>query len=473
MTMMHLHSDLLAQLDAILSSPEGRRIGVLGLGVAGRAMALYLAERGAVVVAADLRDALAEDTELSGQLELRLGEMSEETFADVEALVISPGAHPDQPAVRAVREAGKPIIGELELLGELPSKVVAITGTNGKSTTTALVGALISGMGEEPFVGGNFGESVASWVRRGAEADVAVIELSSFQLETAYRFAPDVSLVLNISHDHADRYDGLEDYALAKRRVLEGQSPEQTTILNADDVRVAAMAEHARGQTLWFSTEAPLGERDGLYLDGDVAKGAGTLAEMAPLPLQHERLVGRHNRQNALAALLIAYALGYAADGWDSVMEAYRGFEGLEHRLEWVLESEGVRYINDSKATNDVSAGVALRAVSGGVILLAGGRSKNAGYGALLEAAQSAEVIKVFAFGEAGPEIHDAFGAAGFQSEVCTGLSHAVERAVAEASSGQCVLLSPACSSFDEFANYAERGRSFKEFVRDATEGRA
>ena len=470
MTLYRPSHNQLQKLDEILGSLEGRRIGLLGLGVAGRAMASYLLSRGAQVIAADLRAELADDETLSSDLQLRLGEMSEATFADVEALVISPGAHPGQPAVEAVRKADKPIFGELELVGSLGSKVVAITGTNGKSTTTALIGSLIEGLGKSVFVGGNLGDPLSRFACSGETVDVLVLELSSFQLETAYRYSPDVSVVLNITPDHGDRYDDLEEYALAKSNILSGQTGAQITVLSADDSRVVAMADQTEAEVRWFSTQTALGERSGLYLDDECARGSGIYTVLEPLSLSHDKLFGRHNRENALAALLAVDGLGLVDGNWDDVMKAYRHFSGLEHRLEWVREWKGVRFINDSKATNDEAAAVALRALSAPVVLLAGGKSKGGGYEALVQASQD-KVTRVIAFGEAGDEIYDRFSSEPLETIRCGTMAEAVGCSMTNCAEGTTVVLAPACSSFDEFSNYGVRGRAFKEAVMALGEG--
>ena len=464
MTLYRPTHNQLAKQDEILQSLEGRRIGLLGLGVAGRAMASYLLSRGAEVVAADLRTELADDTSLESNLKLRLGPMSEETFGDVEALVISPGAHPGQPAVEAVRAADKPIFGELELVGDLGAKVIAITGTNGKSTTTAMIGSLVEQLGHRVFVGGNLGDPLSRFACSGESVDVLVLELSSFQLETANRYRPDVSVVLNVTPDHGDRYDGLDEYAQAKSNILSAQNPSQMTVLSADDHRVVAMAEQTQAQVRWFSTEKALKGQDGLFLHEDGACGSGIYEAQELLSLSHDKLFGRHNRENALAAFLAVDGLGLVNGNWQAVLEAYRAFSGLEHRLEWVREWNGVRFINDSKATNDEAAAVALRALPAPVVLLAGGRSKGGGYEALVEASRD-KVIRVVAFGEAGAEISERFSTEPVETTLCGTMAEAVRYSAQGCGSGTTVVLAPACSSFDEFPNYGVRGRAYKEAV--------
>lgn len=460
----------LAKLDEILGSLSGRRIGLLGLGVAGQAMATYLVKLGAHVVAGDLRTELANDEKLSESLTLRLGRMSEKTFEDVEALVISPGAHPNQSAVQAVRASGRPVFGELELVGNLGAKVVAITGTNGKSTTTAMIGQLIEGLGYSVFVGGNLGDPLSRFAASGESVDVLVLELSSFQLETAYRYKPDVSVVLNVTPDHGDRYDELEDYALTKANILSSQDSHQVTVLSADDKRVAQMAQHTAAQVRWFSTEQALENRDGFYLDDDNAQGSGTLGAELKLSLNHAKLFGRHNRENALAAFLAVDGLGLVKNNWPAILKGYAAFDGLEHRLEWVRELDGIRFVNDSKATNDEAAAVALRALPAPVVLLAGGRSKGGGYEALVTASKK-KVTQVIAFGEAGTEIYERFSKEPVQTRQCATMLEAIAGSMNGCTPGTTVVLAPACSSFDEFPNYTVRGQAFKKAVFALGEG--
>ncbi len=457
---------------ALLAEPRGHRLGVLGLGQSGTAMALHLVRRGAQVVGADLRREGLDPRLAAAGVELRLGPTGAETFADVEGLAVTPGADPRQPAVAALRAAGKPVFGELELVGALPQRVVCITGTNGKSTTTALCGALVQGAGRPAFVGGNLGEPVLTWLDRGDPADAAVIELSSYQLETAERFRTDVAVVLNVTPDHFERYASMTDYAAAKARLVTLLRDGGVAILNHDDPIVRAMARSAAGRVWWFSTRAAEVPGDGAVLADDRLRACGALAPLDGLPLDHPRLLGRHNRENALAALLAAFATGLVPDPPRPLLEqAYRAFVGLEHRLEWVGEHRGVLFINDSKATNDDAAAIAVAAMQRPVVLLAGGRDKGTGYAALVAAVSRQTMRAIIACGEAEPLIAAALAGHPALTSAPT-LRAAFREAIRLAQPGDVVLLAPACSSFDEFANYKERGREFKAWVRAFAEGR-
>jgi UDP-N-acetylmuramoylalanine--D-glutamate ligase len=452
-----------SRLANLRARPQQMRVGVLGLGVVGKAMALYLARRGAFVAGADLRIGIDDPELTAAGVELRLGPMTARTFADVDLLAVSPGADPRQPAVQAVLAGDRPVIGELELVGDIPARVIAITGTNGKSTTTALTGALVAAAGYRAFVGGNLGDPIVSWIDSGDPAEVAVLELSSYQLETAYSFSADAGVVLNVTPDHFERYPDVEDYADTKQRLVECSA---VSILNQDDPRVVAMAGAARDRLVWFSTRASSVPGDGAVLAGDRVRGFGSAELLDGFALEHPRLFGRHNREDALAALLACHALGLLRqDNLAAVRDGYVAFAGLEHRLEWVGERRGVVFINDSKATNDESAAVAVGAMERPVVLLAGGRDKGTGYARLAEVLPG-RTRQVVAYGEAGDSIAEAL--AGVVPVVrVDSMAQAFERAVAGARSGDVVLLAPACSSFDEFDNYAERGRTFKRLVAE------
>jgi len=468
MTLITLPKETRGRLTALLAAPRGRAIGVLGLGIAGRAMALLLAHRGAKVLGADAKAQVPAAAELAAAgVELRCGALDAETFSGVEGLAISPGVDTRQAAVQATLARGVPVFGELELCGTLPAKVLAITGTNGKSTTTGLAGALVQACGRRAFVGGNFGEPIAGFVDGGGASDVAVLELSSFQLETAYSFKADVAVMLNITPDHLDRYDSVDDYACTKRRLLENLGPEGTAILSYDDPMVRAMAAHTRARVQWFSTRGACFLGDGAMLVGDAFVGQGVAADLGPIELAHPRLFGRHNRENALASLLAVRALGLADA--KQLGAGYAAFAGLEHRLELAGEVGGVRYINDSKATNDDAAAIALAALDRPVVLMLGGRSKHGGYAGVRRESEG-KLRAVVAFGEARHEIAAAMGDAARVVVVDT-IAEAFGRAVDLAKSGDAVLLSPACSSYDEFKDYTVRGRTFKAWVRALAAG--
>lgn len=469
MTLPIPSQETLARLTALKQSPAGRRVGVLGLGVSGKAMALYLARRGARVVGVDAKSDVpaAADLRAAG-VELRLGAVAADRTADLDGLLLSPGVDPRQPAVAALLARGAPVFGELELTSPLPAKVAGITGTNGKSTTTGLLGALVQGAGLRAFVGGNFGEPVCAWLDRGEAADVAVIELSSFQLETVFTFSADVAVELNVTPDHLDRYDGIEGYARAKQRLVETLAPTGVAVLAHEDAAVRAMAGATRGKVWWLATRGGPVQGHGAWLEGNTMVTVGEPSDLGRIDLSHPRLFGRHNRENAIAAFLSARALGVT--DVDALTRAYRAFQGLEHRLELAGDVGGVRFINDSKATNDDAAAIAVAAMDRPTILLLGGHSKGGGYAGVLGAAPG-KVKVVVAYGEARDEIAAAF-AAHPGLVVAPTIAQAFREAVTRAVPGDAVLLAPACSSYDEFTDYTQRGRTFKRWVRELGEGK-
>ena len=455
--------EVLAHFDAIRANPRGRRIGVLGLGTSGRAMAMYLVHRGAHVVAADRRSNLNDPELIQMGVELRLGDMSASTFADVETLAISPGADPRQIAVRAAADRETPVVGELELAGTLPARVLAITGTNGKSTATALSGELVKAAGKSAFVGANLGDPVLGWLDRHDRRDVAVLELSSYQLETAYRFVADVGVMLNVTPDHLDRYDDMTDYAAAKARLIANLGKDGVAVLNADDPLVTKMAPDCAGKIYWFSTHSPSVPASGAFVQNDQLVFCGELADWEPISLAHPRLLGRHNRENAAAALLAVRGLDIGARPED-LIRGYLGFSGLAHRLEIVDEVNGVLYVNDSKATNDDAAAIAVSAMTRPVVLLLGGRDKAGGY-ARVRAEAAAKARLVIVYGEAGDLIAGALADHPGMMRVA-GFAQAFATATQSAQKGEVVLLAPACSSFDEFTDYKARGERFRALTR-------
>ncbi|MEK7705320.1 MAG: UDP-N-acetylmuramoyl-L-alanine--D-glutamate ligase [Myxococcota bacterium] len=464
MTLPQPTEQMLAHLDTLRADLTGRRVGVLGLGIAGRAMALHLAHRGAHVIGADRRADATEPALVAAGVELRAGNVGGSTFADVEALVVSPGVDPRQPAVQNVLARGVIVLGELELVGTLPAPVIGITGTNGKSTTTALTGALLRGLGLSAFVGGNFGEPVVTFIDRRESADALVLELSSYQLETAYRFRADVGVVLNVTPDHLERYASMEDYALAKERLVRNLAPAAVAILNYDDPRVRRMAETTLARCWWLSTREVPSTPHAAWLQGNVVRARGDVAALDGFDLAHPRLLGRHNRENAIAALLGVLGLpATRRPSIEALRRAYLGFTGLAHRLELVGEVGGVLYINDSKATNDDAAAIAVGAMERPAVLLIGGRDKGGGYARTVASAADRARL-VIAFGEAQEKVVAAFaGHPGLRA--ASGFEAAFALAVREARPGEVVLLAPACSSFDEFANYAARGARFRSKV--------
>lgn len=441
---------------------RGRRFLVVGLGASGRAAARLLVAKGAQVIGNDAREALdgAEDLEALG-VELRLGGHDEALFTSVDHIVVSPGV-PPLPALAAAARAGVPIASEIELASWfIEGTVVGITGTNGKSTVTSLVGAMARKTGRRTFVGGNLGQPLTDVV--GTEAagpdGLVVVELSSFQLERVGRFRAHVAVLLNVTEDHLDRYETFADYAAAKGRIFAGQRRADHAVVPADDALCRSLVRAGAAQVRGFG---PGGE---VFIEG-AASGSPQLVDRVSglrVPVDAMRMRGGHNQTNACAAALAARLVGVAPE---HVAEVLQSFPGLPHRMEHVRDLGGVAYYDDSKATNVGASVAALRGFEGGagkVVLLAGGKDKGGSYAPLLE--PLARVGRaVVTLGEAAPLVEAALGDA-IPWERATSMEDAVARARRLASPGDSVVLAPACSSFDSYRSYAERGEAFKRAV--------
>ena len=437
----------------------GSRVLVLGLGLSGRSSARFCAERGARVVAADERAAaeLTSLDEMGPEIELRVGEPFPDA-ADFDLVVPSPGVPPDRYRARAKR-----VWGDIELAGRaLAVPLVAVTGTNGKSTTTHLIAHALHAAGLRVAAAGTVGEPALDLV--GQPLDAAVLEVSSFQLDTTESFRPRVAVILNLSPDHLDRHGSFEAYREAKARILANQMPEDTAVLSADDPEVWSLAAAARARVLPFSTRGPL--PDGAWLDAGAAvlRKPGQDPQIVPLP--ELRLVGEHNRENALAALAAAWVIG--ADPVTAAAALAR-FPGLPHRMEEVGRKAGVAYVNDSKATNPAAALRALAGASGRVVWIAGGRDTGLEVGELADAA-AARVRAALLVGEAAGKLEAAW-AGRVRTRTAASLEEAVREAARLAEPGDVVLLAPACASQDMFRDFEERGECFRAAVRSLEEG--
>ena len=439
-----------------------RRAYVLGLGLSGAAAARLLASRGVEVIASDRRAAGALDLAgLDGRpgVTLRCGADEAEAPAGLDALVVSPGVALDHPLLASARAAGVPVIAEIELaFAYLDGPVIAITGSNGKSTTTAMTGALLAHAGMPVEVCGNIGRPLAAVVD-GPPGRTFVVELSSFQLETIDRFRPRAAALLNLSPDHLDRHGDLAGYLSAKRRVFARQTGADVAVLNAEEPEVAASASAARRR--FFARAAPV--VDGCRSEGDVvvehAPGAAPRALFAaadvPLP-------GPHNLENAMAAALLAIAAGAPAAGLGTGL---RGFRGLPHRLERVGERGGVVFWDDSKGTNVAATARSLEGFAdGSVHVILGGRNKGADF-RYLRAALARKARRAYLIGESAAELERALAGAAELSPAGT-LAAALAEAAERARAGESVVLSPACASFDQFRDYHDRGESFQRLVR-------
>jgi UDP-N-acetylmuramoylalanine--D-glutamate ligase len=442
---------------------KDKKILVVGLARTGIALCRFLSEQGARVTVTDQAtpEALAEprrDIAGLGVTE-ELG-LAPPRWQGYDLIVLSPGVPPESEWLAAAQKAGIPVWGELELAGhfiELP--VIAVSGTNGKTTTTTLVGELLTASGLRPLVGGNIGTPVISLLSRQSAADHLVLEVSSFQLDTAPHFHPRAAALLNLTPDHLDRYPSLAAYIAAKAGLFRNLNGDDLKILNADDAAVAAL-DSGPGRVYWFSTSHPLTQ--GAWLaNGSLCVRLNGFREEA-FPLAEIRLSGRHNLENVMAALLLALDAGADAAACRRVLAS---FGGLPHRLEFVAEVDRVQFYDDSKGTNVGAVAVSLAHFSQPVILIAGGRDKDSDF-SLLSPLIRNRVKALVLLGETRE--HLALVWKGLAPAcLVSDMAEAVRRAYDLARPGEVVLLSPACASFDMFKDYAQRGETFQRLVKE------
>jgi UDP-N-acetylmuramoylalanine--D-glutamate ligase len=439
-----------------------KRIAVVGLGRSGVSVCRFCAGRGAVVLGIDdsPRERFAADTarglEALG-VELHLGGKPADRLAAMDLVVISPGVPPSD-AIDAADAAGVPVVAEVELASwYLEAPLIGITGTNGKSTVTGLVHAMMSAMGRPTFVGGNYGTPLIEAVGTdaGSAGGVLVVELSSFQLERVRRFRPRVAVLLNLTEDHLDRYPTMATYVAAKGNIFIAQQPDDHAVADGDDPLSVSLARASRARFHRF------GSRDGeVRLDGDVLVDLGAADGPVRYPADLLRIEGEHNRSNACAAILAARLAGATPD---AIRQGLASFGGLPHRMQRVAEVAGVVFFNDSKATNVGATVAALRGLDRKVVLILGGHDKGGDYAPLRPLLED-KVREVVLIGEAADLIETALsGAARFTR--AHDMSDAVVRCAAAARPGDAVLLAPACSSFDMYRNFMERGDDYRRAV--------
>ncbi len=446
---------------------KGKKVLVVGLGKSGLAAALFLRRRGAQVTVSDIRsaEALAKDIPalLEEGINVEAGGHGLLTFRRQDLIVVSPGVPLDTPELVQVRNFGLPIIGELELAARfLKGKSLAITGSNGKTTTTTLVGEILKAAGLPTLVAGNIGVPVVSLIDDSTDDTWSVLEVSSFQLESTEQFHPQLAVILNVTPDHLDRHGSFENYALAKERIFAAQNESDFVVLNADNARAAASSSRSVAQVYWFSLEHAV--QQGAWVDGGhilfrMSRDAPveTIMPLAGIPLK-----GEHNVENVLAAVCASRLAGAPPE---VIRTAVENFKAVEHRLEYVATINGVEFYNDSKATNVDATAKAIAAFPGGIHLILGGKDKNSDY-TLLSDLLRARVKAVYTIGSAAEKIESHLrGVVSIHS--CETLDKAVASAAAAAHPGDIVLLAPACSSFDQFESYEHRGRIFKELVHE------
>ena len=447
---------------------RGKKVLVVGLARSGLAAAHWLSEHGAVVTVTDLRPPSAFSKEIPDLLHrkvgLELGLHQESTFLRQDFIVISPGVPADLPVLHLARRKGIPVVPEIEVAGWfLEGRLAGITGTNGKTTTTALLGKILEASGFATFVGGNIGVPLLSAVDRDPPASVIVSELSSFQLETIGSFRPHVAVLLNLSPNHLDRHPDFEAYAAAKARIFCNQTQDDYAILNADDEKVMKLVPSIQSRKVFFSRQKEL--RSGVFISRGTLLYRVQNLEVALMKAADVRLRGEFNLENVLAAAAAACVLGAE---FGSIHRAVREFGGVEHRLEFVREVRGVDFYNDSKATSVDAAAKALSTFEAGVHLILGGKDKGAPY-APLRTLLKDRVREVLVIGAAQKRIVTELSGAAEMAEAGD-LETAVRMAAERAKPGDVVLLAPACSSFDQFENFEHRGRVFKELVEKLAE---
>ncbi len=446
-------------------SVRGKRVVVVGAARSGVAAAELLVRRGASVTLTDVREQIDDEDRLrAAGVVLELGGHHTSTLTGADLVVLSPGVPSSLPAIEAARRAGVPVTGELELASRwLRGRIVAITGTKGKSTTTTLTGRMLEAGGYRVLVGGNIGLALSAQVEASTDDTIHVIEASSFQLESARTFRPWIAVLLNFSPDHLDRHATVTEYGAAKSRIFSMQQATDWAVINADDPGTLELAAATRANRLLFSMSDGL--QEGLAISHDAIVRRTASGEETLVPLSAVKLIGRHLLADVLAATAVASIVGVDAA---AMTKAVEGFSGLEHALEVVAEIGGVRFVNDSKATNVEAARRAIESMGDGVVVVLGGRFKGGDF-ADLKPALVERAATVVTIGESRPLIHEALASVVPVYEV-EDMSSAVRRAFASASPGQTVVLAPACSSFDMFRDYAERGRVFKQEVRKLAE---
>lgn len=441
---------------------RNKRVLVVGLGKTGEALACFLAGRGAAVVISEKKPSHELGEKISFWKErgvkVEAGKHKLESFLRADLIIPSPGAA-SIPELAAARKVGVPVLSEVELAFRfLKGKIVGITGTNGKSTTTTLVHKILKEAGLKAFLSGNIGTPLISFVERSRDDRIYVTEISSFQLEHIETFRVPLAAFLNISRNHLDWHGSFENYFSAKKRLVLGQEEGDIVILNRDDSLVWPLSKEVKSRVFAFSRKKEVSPgcfvRDGWVIlkDGPERK----IIKVADI-----RLPGLHNRDNVMAAALVGHLCGVSPG---SMRKSIRSFKGLEHRLEKVLTLRGVEFINDSKATTVEAAAVALQSIDRKVILILGGRDKGADF-SLLRKPVREKVGKIILIGEAREKIARALDGVR-PMETAASMKEAVSLGLAAASRGEAVLLAPACTSFDMFNNFEERGRAFKREAR-------
>ena len=444
-----------------------KKAAVIGIGKTGLATAAFLAKKGISIAVTDEKppsqwgEALNFLKNLPS--ELTISPYGPEILADCDLVVPSPGVYPGHPILAEAVRAGIDILSELELAFRfLKTPMIAITGTNGKTTTTSLIGAILRQAGKKVFVGGNIGDPLIGYADGPQDADWVVIEVSSFQLQWVRDFHPKIALLLNVAPDHLDYHGNLAAYREIKERIFARQTSGDLAILNGNAAALVSLGNRLKAQTEFFhcGASSPAVFR-GMFPDGNILVHILPDGKREEYPAGMINIPGKHNLENVMAAVMAARGCGCpVAD----ITKAVEEFRGLPHRIEYVHEKNGVRFYDDSKGTNVDAVLRAIESFSEPIILLLGGRDKDGDFETLIPSIRK-NVKETVLFGEAGEKIHGLIGKK-VKTSMQKTLKAALQAAFAHASQGDVVLLSPGCASFDEFKNYKERGNCFQEWVK-------
>ena len=447
---------------------------VYGMGISGKGAAKLLSGRGVCrkVTLYDRneqlenepdRQALLSETGLPDDTRVITGQLRDEDLEGIDVLVLSPGVSVNAPDVLMAKEKGITVIGELEIASELSrGRILAITGTNGKTTTTALTGEIMKAYYNDVFVVGNIGRSFAAAAPETTDDSVIVAEVSSFQLETIREFHPEVSAVLNITPDHLDRHKTFENYAACKMEIARNQTRDEICVINYDDAYLKELAEHVTPKVLYFSRLEQL--KEGVYLDGDTIVLADGDQVVPVIRRDEMQLMGDHNVENVMAAIAVSVSAKVPVS---VIREVIRRFQAVEHRIEYVRTLRGVKYYNDSKGTNTDAAAKAVSSMVAPTVLIAGGYDKGADYTDWINGFDG-KVREMILIGATAEKIRDTAIQLGFTAvHMEPDLRSAVKKAAELSREGDAVLLSPACASWDQFHSYEERGKLFKECVNE------
>ena len=447
---------------------QGKKVLVFGSGKSGIGASDLLAKVGAFPVIYDGnaetdKDAVVHKTDGTYSVTVYAGELPKEVQDSLDLVVLSPGVPTDLPLVKSFYEQGLPVWGEVELAYRVgDGEVLAITGTNGKTTTTALLGKIMQDARESVFVVGNIGTPYTSKALEMKPNSITVAEISSFQLETIDEFAPKVSAILNITEDHLNRHHTMEEYIRVKELITENQGTEDVCVLNYEDEVLREFGKHLTPRVVYFSSGRKLDE--GIYLDGNKIILKDGEKEIEVVKTEDLKLLGKHNFENVMAAVAMAY---YDGVSLDSIRKSICEFTAVAHRIEYVTEKKGVVYYNDSKGTNPDAAIKGIQAMNRPTLLIGGGYDKQSGYDEWIEAFDG-KVRYLVLIGQTKEKINEAAEKHGFHDIIlCEDLKEAVKVCEEKAQPGDAVLLSPACASWGQFDNYEQRGDMFKEYVRN------